>query len=802
MRRSANPIGILRAGTFVSALAISGLGATGTHAQEISYAIPATSLEQALKRFATSSGVQLIYDGAIVAGVQSSGTSGTITREEALSQLLAGTGLSYRFTGQNAVIIERAVETSLSNDELFGDDIVVTARRNEELLSEIPSSVFVFTGEEVEKSNVTDINSASLLTPNLNFVAGDNPGRVFFSIRGISDLNGVSTGPTIGFFQDGILQNNTGQVININRRLIDVERVEVLYGPQGTAFGRGTVGGAVNVVTKEPTDEFEAILTTEFGSDFDFTGEAILNLPLTDQLAVRGVLYGTKSDGFIDAFFGDLEDENFGGRVSLRFEPTDRLSFNATAQFDRTAVTAPSFVPEQSALDGDPVSLIGTFDDLSTERLNLRGEFAYEADFGTFTSTTGYSYTEFFGDEDFDLTQPNNTVIGRDTTERSFSQEIRFESKEFELPDNFGSITANAGFIYNDIAVSSETDFQDNAVVIPGLPFTLAGSVLSMNDIDITNIGVFGDIRWRPIDELELAVGARFSRDRVQVDSSSIPGGAALFILAPDMFVAEETFFSVTPSASILYDWTDDLSTYFSFSTGFRPGGFVANFFGPPIQFDEERARNFEGGIKSEFFDDRLTLNASGFALFYDDIQVPIAAVFGGGIENAASARSIGAEISIGAAPVPGLNLQANLGLSFAKFTDFTQSVSGDQTGTRLPRAPRTSFSFIGDYEYQGELAFGLSPFGRVEYSYRSDSSAGVGGTADLGGFDITNLRAGLRGDDIEITLFVENVFNEAYVTEAFFSAGNPAPPPEFAGQRFVVPGPTRRFGAQATVRF
>ncbi|MEM1383096.1 MAG: TonB-dependent receptor [Pseudomonadota bacterium] len=795
--------GHLRATTIAAALAGSTfLHAAPAAAQAVEYSIAASPLDVALNRFGAESGIQVIYDSAIADGLSSPGASGTLTPEDALAAVLSGTGLSYRFTSALTVVIEEVAPGGADEQGAITlDTIIVTARRTEEALQDVPASINVLRGEDVDRSNLNDFDDATLILPNVDFSGGDNPARIFSAIRGISDLNVASTGPTIGFFQDGVLQNNTGQTININRRIADVDRVEVIYGPQGTAFGRGTIGGAVNVVTNKPSGEFEASLRTELGSYFDYTGEAVINVPLTDDLSVRAVGYGEISDGFVDLPFGDTEDsisnDNAGGRFSVRYTPIDRLTIDTSVQFDTTDFDAPTFSIEDSVEDNDPIALNGTIDELEIERLNLIGEVAYQFDFGQLRSTTAFNRTTFVGGEDFDFTPPNNSFIFRDNKERAFSQELRFESESFDLPGRFGTVSTNLGFIYNDISAFLNPVFTTNFFGGPG------GNVTDTRT-DITNIGVFGDVRWRPVQQLELAAGARFSRDKVSIDSEIAPSGTFTAFVQPLVFADEETFTSITPNASILYEWTDDLSTYFSFTTGFRPGGFVGSLVGAPIQFDEEKVRSFEGGIKSTWLDGRLLLNASGFALFYDDIQVPISQEFGGGIQNAASARSIGAEVSAGAEPVPGLNLQAGLGLSFAKFTDFAEAVGGDRTGDRLPRAPRTSFTFIGDYEHPTPIARDIKPFGRVEYSFRSDFSGGSGGETNLGAFDVTNFRIGIRSEKIEVALFVENAFNEAYANEIVFPAAvaNAAIPPEFVGQDFLVPGPTRRFGIVGTIKF
>ncbi|MEM9783961.1 MAG: TonB-dependent receptor, partial [Pseudomonadota bacterium] len=548
-----------------------------------------------------------------------------------------------------------------------------------------------------------------------------------------------------------------------------------------------------NVVTNKPSDTFEASLRTEFGSYFDFTGEAVVNIPITEKLAIRAVGYGEISDGFVDAPFGDTEDsignENAGGRFSVRYTPTDRLTFDASVQVDRTAIDAPLFAIEETLLDGDPAILNGRIDELEIERINVVGEIQYDFDVGLLRSITAFNRTTFEGDEDFDFTPADATLLTRDNSDRAFSQEVRFESAVFSLPSGFGTISANGGFSYADIKGVLAQRFAalgDD----PGASVTDA-------ETDITHVSAFGDVRWRPIDQLELAVGARFSRDKVSFDRTVTRFGS--FFRDPSISEGDRTFTAITPNASVLFDWTENLSTYFSFSTGFRPGGFVGTSAGPSIEFDEENVRSFEGGLKSTWLDGQLTVNASGYALFYNDIQVPIARAFGGGVENAATARSVGAEITVGTTPVPGLNLQAGLGLAYAKFTDFEESISGDQTGERLPRAPRTSFSFIGDYEHPSPIIADLQPFARVEYSYRSDFSDAVGDTTTLDGYDVTNFRLGVRGERLEVALFVENAFNELYATEAFPGSGFE---PDFAPQNLVVPGETRRFGVVTTVRF
>ncbi|MEM0944801.1 MAG: TonB-dependent receptor, partial [Pseudomonadota bacterium] len=223
------------------------------------------------------------------------------------------------------------------------------------------------------------------------------------------------------------------------------------------------------------------------------------------------------------------------------------------------------------------------------------------------------------------------------------------------------------------------------------------------------------------------------------------------------------------------------------------------------IEFDEERAINYEGGFRSSWFDGKLNVNGSGFATFYKDLQtftnVPTMTMPISIIDNAAKARSIGTEISIQARPVDGLFLGADYGLALTRFVEFTDSLVGDITGERLPNAPVHSFSLIGEYAHP-ILQNRADAFLRGEYSYTSDFFNGVGDSLvageDFGNRHIVNLRAGFRADRVEVEAFVENLFDEVYQTGE--TSGIAASTLNEPRQGEV--GPTRRFGIRARVLF
>ena len=684
--------------------------------------------------------------------------------------------------------------------------VTVTARRTEELLQNVPGSVVVLTDEELERSNLQDTAEVIQRLPNVGFIGNRDAANLNLSIRGISDLGGSGSSPTNGVFSDGILLNPTGDISGINANLVDLERVEVAYGPQGTAFGRGTIGGAINFVTKKPTDAFEASLETELGSYPDGRATAIVNAPILEDglLSARLVAFGGISNGFVD--FAESSDpdsvgrDDVGARLSLRSRPTNRLTLDASLSFDRTEFDAANAVAFSSVQDGNLVTGADFLEENSLNRVLASFQGTYDFDIGSLKSTSSLFLTDLDRFDDTDFSALDLTVGTTSLNERAIAQEFRFESESFDLPAQTGEAAFNLGtsFSFNRRDLSTIIDPGADAFRIAG-PLADDGSTIgSSTNRNTLSFGLFGDLRWRPIPDLEVAAGARFSFDRVKEEGERLSTGLSALTLPPIPFESDEAHFTaVTPSASIKYDWTDDVSTYFAFSTGFRPGGFSSAISGRS-SFEEEKVRSYEGGFRASLFDDRLLVNGSGYLLDYEDIQVSLATTVGGvrtvTIDNAAKARNVGAEIGISALPIESLRIDTQIGINFAKFTDYPDSPFGDLTDRRLPNAPVHTFSIAGDYEHPREILPGARGFLRAEYSLRTSFNDNLDPDAPgFDGFDLLNLRLGLRAERFAFEAFVENALDETYAT---------GPASNLGGQRIVDVGPSRRFGVRARLQF
>ena len=332
---------------------------------------------------------------------------------------------------------------------------------------------------------------------------------------------GGGSGPTNGVFSDGILLNPTGETSAINFNLVDLERVEVAYGPQGTAFGRGTIGGAINYVTNKPTDEFEASLEAELGSYPDGRATAIVNAPILGDglLSSRLVAFGGISDGFVDfAEEGDPDSigrNDVGARLSLRSRSTDRLTLDASISFDRIEFDASNSVTIGSVEDEDLVAQGDFIEKNTLDRTLASFQWNYDFDAGSLKSTSSFLRTDLDTFDDIDFSALDFTTGTASLNERAVAQEFRFESDSFDLPSQMGEVAFNLG-----TSVSlNENDFD--SLTDPGPDaFILIGQLLGLGPLaddgsnintsrkqEVFNVGVFGDLRWQPIPDLEIAGG-------------------------------------------------------------------------------------------------------------------------------------------------------------------------------------------------------------------------------------------------------------------------------------------------------
>lgn len=783
--------------------------------------VPAQPLPGALAELSAETGLQVLAPSELVSGRSSTSAAGRMTPLQALGTILSGTGLDYRTSDGGSVIVvpgsARASQLSNGNEELIGEDIIVTTRRFEENLQDVPGSVVAITGEELERSNIDSIDDYVLRLPNVNYIEGGSPDTYQISIRGLSNFVGASgSGPVNGIYVDEVILNPTGTNFGLDPRLFDLDRVEVAYGPQGTTFGRGAIGGAINFVTRKPSPDFAAEVTVEAGSRPDASASGFINGAILDDslLSARASFYVDLSDGFIEtpnlSEDQGLDTQDFGARIALRSQATDALTLDLSASYELNRyVDSNLIIADNFETDGPliyPNNFGGSFE-VSKFLTTLRAD--YDVGIGSIISTTSFSASKSEGVGDGDVSQRDALVSFASQETSSIGQEIRFVSDDLDT-GFLGSFRVIAGgnvsWNKNENASTLTTGSDPLILFLSG---GTTGVNTSASEQTIFNAAIFGDLTWEPTSGLEIGAGVRFNYDDVEFTrfaGSSTPNVAALLSAATPLNL-QDSYTGISPKLSLRYEWTDDFSTYLLLSTGYRSGGFNAG----PVpddrrSFDEEYAINYEGGFKSTWLDGRLRVNASAFAIFYDDIQVfasiptpttPISL-----IENAAEARSIGGELSVQAEPVDGLFLAVDYGLTNAEFVSFPNSSlnPSDLSGQTLTNAPEHTLSIVGEYNYP-VLSGTADLFLRGEYSYTSDYFNSIDDPQNdrsFGDRNIVNLRLGIRADNYELELFAENLFDEVYQTgdSSGFAANL------FGEPRLGEVGESRRFGIRGTLRF
>lgn len=317
-------------------------------------------------------------------------------------------------------------------------EVIVTARKREENLLEVPLSITVIDNEELLRANIDSVSDYVVRTPNMTFANNGNASRSILAMRGVTDINVAATGSSIGFYVDEVSMHPTGGLRQNDMALLDLERIEVLRGPQGTLFGRNTIGGAINLVTRKPDNEMSARLTGGYERFGTYTIQGFANVPLiNDRLAVRLSGVHNHSDGFVEnSFLGqNFNNGRSGGRVAVRARPSDSLVVDLTAQqletrFDGIqTILEPEF--DAGGLDSPVNYLPGN--NISSQLYTARLTYSVPAfDFVPafdVISLTAYNTFEMKDPFDADGGSAGNRVVDRFTDETNFSQELRLQSK-------------------------------------------------------------------------------------------------------------------------------------------------------------------------------------------------------------------------------------------------------------------------------------------------------------------------------------------------------------------------------------
>jgi len=707
------------------------------------------------------------------------------------------------------------------------DEVVVTAERRSQSIQRVPIAITAVSGATIEKTDVRGIEDLVAKTPNISFTSNGSRDRKEISIRGVSNqLDPYSDvrPSSYGFYIDDF-NVSTG---TSNPDILDIERVEILRGPQATYYGRNAIGGAINITTKNPTNDLSGQLNLGYASFNTIRVSGIANIPIIkDMLAVRVSGLSETSDGNIKNInkIGGGNDSDFKSvRAVVRFTPNERFSWDGTYSKSEETTGMRAGVPTGfltatwravhygnrpgNIADPDGVGFYPTNRDkvnfntpqsVGTNFWYASTKAEYLFDNFSVTAVGGYLKADVFnrGDVDgssLDLYNENN-VTHRD----SKSGEIRIQSRGDRTFDwatgfSFGQDTGQ-------IDQSTFYGTQNKQGVA-------AGNVITRLKTEATDDyqALFAQGAYHATDELSIIIAGRYSWEQVERDILRQSNGVTL-----DLVVGRKKSFSnFSPRVTLNYQATPDTLVYATVSTGFKSGGVQSAQLSLKTSYNSETVRNYEAGLKTRFFDGRLTFDSSVFYLDWKNVQQAVrfqylspAGVLQNinGIDNAASAHSYGADASAAFRLNDNIVVGVHGGYLKAVYDEYKNAlIDGiliDASGKRMINAPKWTVG--GDVEYRRPLTDKIDGYARAEWNYRSEILSSFFALRYnvfpfiSPGYNTANIRVGLETDRLRLSAFVENVTDENYYSNAYEKA--------FYSGVQVEPS-FRRFGANLTYKF
>lgn len=711
---------------------------------------------------------------------------------------------------------EDTTEAADSGDTTQLREIIVTGTKTgAQNLQSTPAAVSVVDGTLLESQGLSTIQDVAAYVPNLVFSRNTAAALIF--IRGIGSNNaGAGSDPSVTQQIDGVyIARASAQLSDF----FDVERIEVLRGPQGTLYGRNAVGGTINVISRRPSDTFGGRLRAGYGNYDARSLEGYVTGPLaSDKFAASLAMSYREHDAYFNNIVPGFKDvgsaKRYGARAQLRYNASPDFDFTLRGDYSLLNEFYDSFdhllnpVPFNAPLAN---SLVGSYRDVA---LNLDQKIRTDA--GGVSGEGNWRFGEGFALKSITAYRhsKSRTANDNDATDlfishATFLEEDKAFSQELNLNYTADRLKAVAGLYY-----FGDTDFQSNRSVTPPSIFSpppRSFIAQASPTVKTRSYAAFAQANFEVVPDLTLIVGGRYTTERKTIDQTflrtslnpatlgaSLPG-------FPSLFLAKRRDNAFTPKFGIDFQATPDVFFYASATRGFKSGGFNnAAVSAATAGFDPEKIWSYEAGAKTQFLDRRLRLNLTGFVYDYTDLQVrqflgPGNAV----ISNAASARVKGLELELLAKPVRNVQFTANASVLDAKYRKFpTAPVAGgfarfipnqrcvplappnvctiDASGNRLDNAPRYSGLLaldytptIGDYDFSAH----------VDYTWRSrtfydPSNVMIASQPKYGLFN-ANVGFGPSEKGWKIESYIRNITNKKYYV---IVAGNGFTPGAIAG--------------------
>jgi iron complex outermembrane receptor protein len=689
-----------------------------------------------------------------------------------------------------ALAMPAAAETPASGEAL--EEITVVATRREENLQQVPIAISAFSSETLRNLAITNTNELMNATPGLRLQeGGGGPLLGLMSIRGVSqnDFAGHIEAPN-ALYVDEVYQPGISSSV---QQFYDVDRIEVLKGPQGTLFGRNATGGLVHIITRRPTDSFEAYAVAGVGSYDQMRAEGMLSGPLTEGVSARLSLLRNKADGYFKNAVGpDLnEDDTRAGRLQLRLHPNDRLdallsgSIYKIGPMHTGAAYATAGLPDANGLgvplppgsptlfgyvdaDGDPFT--GAFDnpgniDRRQDDVSARVGYTF-ANGVALHSVTSYSKLRSRYVEDNDLSPVPFTVFRQNADARYVTQELRLEGTTART-------RWTTGVFYLDI----------DGTYMQGFDIQALGTTLQADySLATKSWAGFGQVEYDLASQLTLTAGARYTRDKKDYDYLHTCSGLCFLFTVPGSIGEAGT---VTDSHSE-GDWSGRLTLdykprpdnlyYVSINRGYKAFNYNAGFAGMAplagVRFRGETLLAYEIGTKLQFWDNRARFNAAAFYYDYSNYQAFDQRGLNFTLFNA-DAKVYGADFELALRPGAGFTVQLGSALLNTRVSDVP--IGALRLEREAPQSPHATFLAAVAKDF--DLGFGrLSVSANGAYTGRNYSQLTNAPVTHIPPDFVMNARIGLSDpkDRYELSVSAKNLLDRKRILYAFDITGPP----------------------------
>jgi iron complex outermembrane recepter protein len=741
----------------------------------------------------------------------------------------------YKLVPLAAAIVTAIAAPTTMAEEFALEEIVVTATKRATNLQDTPVTVNAFDSSTIQEAGINNASDLANSTPSLSVNSNTSPFTARLTIRGIGTAQtDPALEPSVGMFVDGVYVGRSGLGMS---DLTDIERIEVLQGPQGTLYGKNTNAGAISITTKTPNlEEYEGYVETSIGN-YDMKKITVAaSGPITDTLGFRLSGNVNQQDGYLENETGNddngADDWNMIGKIL--WQPTDDLSIQLNvSHIERDTDCCGSdplhstFVQTELANQGLTVlkndnkdykisNDVDTAFEMEADAVSLVVD--YDLAMGSIKSITSWDDYEYNSTYDVDQSQLDILTITDEYNEGdSFSQEFRFSS------ETDGDIDYQAGIFYYEQTTqrgdgSSAVEIGDdfNTVAAQALGAGALVNFMSQSGDYATSkhvwetetLAIFGQATWHATDSLHITAGLRWTDEEKDADLFS-----ETFTTAPDGIwpggpqagepiakIIEGIFTPVDAKLSrrsinkdwllnVSYDLNEDTMIFASASTGSKSGGFNGvNGTADEREFEDEKTRSYELGIKTTLLDSRLRVNASAFLTEVDNYQQQVQLETGAGttVRNEGALEVNGIDLNIDALPLPNLTLSA--GLLYLNKYEITEGAS---EGDELSYSAELSGNFAATYAVP--VADGTA-YARFDYSFKGDHFTVVGSDYEQD-IENINLKMGWRNDNWNISVWGKNLKDEAYASVA----SNPI---KFTGSTAYFLAPPRTYGVTARYDF